>query len=253
MCRECFKQAESNATVCGQSTGGVIDLIIVVLSRSAMTSDRDRIRKSWASALKRTNRSVRLVFLLPYAEICDNADMRKEVSANSDMVFGDIDKYNALPHQAMSAVGLEWAATFCGKAKHYMQTMSNAWVNVSRIVRIIHEEEEFLRFGMVGDCLNPSHDKFTGDSPLTYTTDCSTSTFVVSMDTVNTLLEVVRIMPLKELEELYHTFRLLKHKGDPESSLEACARVDASIVGYEFNAPDRKIRLQRNCYSDYPF
>ncbi|XP_046572723.1 beta-1,3-galactosyltransferase 1-like [Haliotis rubra] len=217
VCADCFVHNFTyliqNTAICSQSPNVTIDLFIVILTIHSDRKQRDNIRATWASTSKNNTGNVRYAFLL--GKINDEKKMLPVYNESAE--FGDLimedfhDSYANLTYKTI--MGMKWATLYCARARFFMKTDDDMWVNVPEMIKLLNQKEAVLQKVVGGSChlaAGPIRDQrskwyasFKSYPHKTYPGFCSGTGYVTSMAVTKKLYEVSANVPFFHLEDVY--------------------------------------------------
>lgn len=217
VCTDCFVHnftyVIQNTAICSQSPNVTIDLFMVILTIHGDRAQRDNIRATWASTSKNNTGNVRYAFLL--GKIDDEKKML--ATQNESAEFGDLimedfrDSYANLTYKTV--MGMKWASLYCARARFFMKTDDDMWVNVPEMIKMLNKREAVLQKVVGGSChlaAGPIRDQrskwyasFKSYPHKTYPGFCSGTGYVTSMALTKKLYEVSPNVPFFHLEDVY--------------------------------------------------
>ena len=243
--------------VCSGGSSGVF-LIVFVCSAVNQTSQRNAIRKTWASVTYKRNQlsdgyvdGVQVMFItgLPSREKHQKNDMsRQESILEESKQYGDIiqgnfiDSYHNLSLKSM--LMLRWASTYCASAKFILKVDDDTFVDMRSLVTNLQftVNHHFVMGRMISGA-QPFHDKnskyYTPSDVYrgaTYPQYLSGSAYVISTDGVKRLLLSCLRTRVFWLEDVYITGMCAK---------KANVTLIHNTRFNSFSSPDADILLNR--------
>ncbi|XP_061460471.1 beta-1,3-galactosyltransferase 9 [Rhineura floridana] len=183
-----------------------IFLLVLVFSSPENSSRRNTIRETWANRTQVRGYGTLILFVLGKSTLeATQLEVVKEMQKHQDLIQGTF--LDSAENQTLKTLlAVEWAITFCSKARFILKTDEEMFVNLPSLVEYLlnlrtHPEDIYL--GRLVHQDTPNRDPQTHSSiplqkyPNKYYPDyCSATAFVISQDVARKIYVTSGEVPL---------------------------------------------------------
>lgn len=190
-----------------------IETVYVIFSRVENIDARQALRRTWLKYALSGSKQMRYTFVLGKSiKTEENAMILKENASNGDIIQGDfLDCYIGLTNKTLFA--LQWITQHCAKARNFVKTDDDVFVNVLNLERVLQVNSGSLNSSVIGACANNrnpvrhSHSKYyvsySEYSFFMYPKFCSGTCYATSVEVGQKIKKIAVNVPYFPLEDVY--------------------------------------------------